>query len=76
MIIWNRAVSVFLLFASLSQAMVPMAMATAAAGGITCAVAQGLPVAGSNEKSGVPGLRRAQTQHRDPHSQKKMLYFE
>ena len=35
--------------------MVPMAMATAAAATmVPCAVAQGLPVAGSNEKSGVP----------------------
>ena len=58
MILWNRAVSAFLLSASFSQAMVPMAMATAAAAGMTC-VAQGLPVAGSNERSGVPCLRRA-----------------
>jgi len=34
------------------QAMVPMAMATAAAAGMVTCVAQGLPVAGSNEKSG------------------------
>ena len=66
MILWNMAVSAFLLSASFSQAMVPMAMATAAAAGMTCAVAQGLPVAGSNERSGVPCLRRALTQHRDP----------